>query len=218
MVGLRNNPIAPMKPAYAKASAFADATAAALCAMAVKTADKSARQADRWGQCRWRAVSRSGGALRATRPTNPPDSCPGEAPVGRGALTPPDSCPHGAMCAAQGNAYSLRYPAERPRERQAKGPARSCDDVAGGSARCARLHGAFELAEGRRPARHERGYVPATRARRLRLAVQGSVAEDFLTEFGGDGCNFPCRMVIDLGRICDILRPIHLNKKKGNRR
>ena len=36
--------IAPMKPAYAKASAFADATAAALCAMAVKTADKSARQ------------------------------------------------------------------------------------------------------------------------------------------------------------------------------
>ena len=39
--------IAPMKPAYAKASAFADATAAALCAMAVKTADKSARRAGR---------------------------------------------------------------------------------------------------------------------------------------------------------------------------
>ena len=35
---------AAMKPAYAKASAFADATAAALCAMAVKTADKSALQ------------------------------------------------------------------------------------------------------------------------------------------------------------------------------
>ena len=33
-----------MKPAYAKASDFADATAAALCAMAVKTSDKSARQ------------------------------------------------------------------------------------------------------------------------------------------------------------------------------
>ena len=39
--------IAPMMSAYAKASAFADATAAALCAMAVKTADKSAQQAGR---------------------------------------------------------------------------------------------------------------------------------------------------------------------------